>query len=305
MLRFFAEHFGWVADASLVTMQLASGIASAMFLFLVASGLSLIFGVSRIVNFAHGSFYMFGAYFAYSWIRLLASTPGEFWLMLLLASLSVAALGGVLEVLFLRRIYRSDPIFQLLLTFAFVLVLSDVAKIIWGAEGKGVPKPAALAGSVRILGAPYPTYLLLVVAAGLLVGLVLWAVFRRTRWGRLVRAARHSREMLGALGTDVPSLFTQVFMLGSGLAGLAGALVAPIVTAAPGMDASILIEAFVVVVVGGLGSFAGAALASFLVAELKAFGTLVFPAISIVLIYLVMAVVLIFRPSGLFGRREG
>ncbi|MBI4587394.1 MAG: branched-chain amino acid ABC transporter permease [Candidatus Rokubacteria bacterium] len=304
MIRFLAEYFGWLTDPSLVLMQLLSGIAGAMFLFLVASGLSLIFGVSRIVNFAHGSLYMFGAYFAYTWIRVLAGSPGQFWIMLILASLTVAVMGGVLEVIFVRRIYRADPIFQLLLTFAFVLVLSDIAKIFWGAEGKAVPKPGALAGSVKIFGAPFPTYLLLVVAAGLGVGLILWIVFYRTRWGRLVRAARHSRDMLAALGSDVPRLFTEVFMVGSGLAGLAGALVAPIVTAAPGMDASIIIEAFVVVVVGGLGSFLGAALASLLVAELKAFGTLVFPAISIVLAYLVMAVVLIFRPWGLFGRRE-
>lgn len=304
MIDVLVEHFGWLADPSLVTMQLLSGVASAMFLFLVASGLSLIFGVSRIVNFAHGSLYMFGAYFAYTWVRLLSGSPGQFWIMLILASLTVAVMGGVLEILFLRRIYRADPIFQLLLTFAFVLVLADLAKIVWGAEGKGVPKPEALAGSVKVFGAPFPTYLLLVVAAGSAVGLLLWLVFHRTRWGRLVRAARHSRDMLAALGTDVPRLFTEVFMVGSGLAGFAGALVAPIVTAAPGMDASIIIDAFVVVVVGGLGSFLGAALASLLVAELKAFGTLVFPAISMVLAYLVMAVVLIFRPWGLFGRRE-
>ncbi|MBI2160936.1 MAG: branched-chain amino acid ABC transporter permease [candidate division NC10 bacterium] len=304
MLEFFATHFGWLTDVSLVTLQLASGIASAMFLFLVASGLSLIFGVSRIINFAHGSFYMFGAYFAHTWVQLLGGTPGEFWVMLILASLSVALLGGVLEVLFLRRIYHADPIFQLLLTFAFVLLLSDVAKILWGAEGKVVPRPEALAGSVSILGTPFPRYMLLVVAAGFLVGLALWVVFYRTRWGRLVRAARHSRDMLGALGTNVPRLFTQVFMLGSALAGLAGAMVAPIVTAAPGMDASIIIDAFVVVVIGGLGSFLGAALASLLVAVLKALGTVSFPAISMVLAYVVMAVVLIFRPWGLFGRRE-
>jgi branched-subunit amino acid ABC-type transport system permease component len=297
-------NLGWLADPSLIALQAISGVASAMFLFLVASGLSLIFGVSRIVNFAHGAFYMFGAYFAYAWVRALGPTGGQFWIMLVLATVSVAVLGGVIEAVFLRRVYGADPIYQMVATFAFVLILGDVAKLIWGVESKAVVKPAWLNGSLSVFGAVFPSYLLLVTAAGAVVGVLLWAVFRRTRWGRLVRAARHNREVLATLGTDVGRLFTQVFMLGAGLAGLAGALAAPMVTAAPGMDASIIIDAFVVVVIGGLGSFVGAAVAALLIAELKAFGTLIFPSMSIVLVYLVMATVLIVRPWGLFGRRE-
>src|SRR5262245_25823236 len=289
---------------SLFAIQLLSGLANAMFLFLVASGLSLIFGVTRIVNFAHGSFYMLAAYLTYTLVGVLPLGPAAFYVGVLLAAALVAALGGLVEVLLLRRVYRAPELYQLLLTFALVLVAADAVRFIWGADNKTGPEAPGLAGSVRVLGQLFPTYDLAMIAAGPAVALSLWLVFYRTRWGVLIRAAAQDREMVAALGIDQSRLFTGVFVLGSFLAGLAGALQVPRVPLTTVMDTTVIVEAFVVVVIGGMGSVWGALFASILIGVLNAFGILVLPKISIVLMFVVMAAVLVIRPWGLLGRPE-
>ena len=216
----------------------------------------------------------------------------------------MAILGGVIEVTLLRRIYHRDPMMQLILTFGLILIIGTLVLLVWGPDNKSVSRPDALAGSVRIFGQPFPSYYLLVLGLAPVVAVGLWLVFYRTRWGMLVRAATVDREMLGALGVDVSTLYTEVFVFGSWLAGLGGALAAPTVAVALGMDADVLINAFVVVVIGGLGSFAGTLISALLVGELQSFGILIFPAVSIVLLFAIMAVVLIVRPWGLLGRPE-
>jgi len=279
-----------------------TGLAGASSLFLVASGLSLIFGVTRIVNFAHGSLYMLGAFIAYSLTNALPRTVLSFWTGMIAAALVVAVIGFVIERLLLRRLYASPELFQLLATFGIVLVVQDVALKIWGAEDLLGPRAPGLRGAVAIFGQPFPQYELLLIAIGPLVLLVLWLLLRHTRWGILVRAATQDREMTAALGVDQALLFSSVFALGSLLAGLGGALQLPREAASLHTDLSVITEAFVVVVVGGMGSVVGAYLAALLIATLHAFGIVIFPKITLVLIFLVMAVVLVFRPHGLLGK---
>jgi len=296
--------FPWITNGPLITVQVMSGLSVGMFLFLVSVGMSLIFGVTRIVNLAHGSLYMVGAYLMVTLVSVLPDRPWAFWVALLLAPLGVAALGAAIEMGLLRLIYGRDPLMQLILTFGLILVISTLVLLAWGPDNKSVSRPDALAGSVSVLGQPFPSYYLLVLVLSPLVALGLWGIFYRTRWGMLVRAATVDREMLGALGVNVGALYTQVFAFGSWLAGFAGALAAPTVAVALGMDGDVLTTAFVVVVIGGLGSFAGSFVSALMVGLLQSFGILIFPAVSIVLLFALMAVVLIVRPWGLFGRAE-
>src|SRR2546428_7934646 len=255
-----------------------SGLSVGMCLFLVSVGMSLIFGVTRIVNLAHGSFYMVGAYLMVTMVEILPDRPWSFWLALLLAPFGVALLGGIIEVGLLRLIYRRDPLMQLILTFGLILVIGTLVLIAWGPDNKSVARPEALAGSVRILGQPFPSYYLLVLGLAPLVAVCLWLIFYRTRWGMLIRAATVDREMLGALGVDVSRLYTEVFMFASWLAGLGGALAAPTVAVALGMDGDVLITAFVVVVIGGLGRLTGGVLSPLPGGGAPAFRVLLFPA---------------------------
>ena len=296
--------FPWITNGPLIAVQVMSGLSVGMFLFLVSVGMSLIFGVTRIVNLAHGSFYMVSAYLMVTLVEWLPEGAAGFWISLILAPIGVAILGGVIEVTLLRRIYHRDPMMQLILTFGLILIIGTLVLLVWGPDNKSVSRPDALAGSVRVFGQPFPSYYLLVLGLAPVVAIGLWLVFYRTRWGMLVRAATVDREMLGALGVDVSTLYTEVFVFGSWLAGLGGALAAPTVAVALGMDADVLINAFVVVVIGGLGSFAGTLISALLVGELQSFGILIFPAVSIVLLFAIMAVVLIVRPWGLLGRPE-
>ena len=283
-------------------LQALSGLASASSLFLVASGLTVIFGVSRIVNFAHGSLYMLGAYLAWTLVTSLPRGHLGFWGGVLGAALAVGLIGVAMEVLLLRRIYRAPELFQLLATFGVVLIVQDVALMLWGPQDLLGPRAPGLRGSVEIAGMRFPLYELFLIFVGPVVLLLLLLLFRRTRWGMLVRAATQDREMVGALGVNQRWLFTSVFFLGSVLAGLAGALQLPRESVNLHMDLAIIAETFVVVVVGGLGSLGGAFLAALLIGELHAFGILVFPRITLVLVFLVMAVVLVLRPHGLLGR---
>ncbi|WP_057094375.1 ABC transporter permease [Comamonas thiooxydans] len=301
-------------SASGLLAQLLNGLASASSLFLVSVGLSLIFGVTRTINFAHGSFYMLGAFIAYSSVDLLSPHIG-FWPALLLAPLACGALGALTETLLLRRIYKAPELFQLLATFALVLVIKDAALWLWGPEELFGPRATGLEGSVEILGRQFPTYDLFLIAVGPCVLLGLTLLLTRTRFGTLVRAATQDREMVGALGVNQAWLFTAVFALGTLLAGLGGALQLPREPASLEMDMLTIGAAFVVVVVGGMGSIPGAFIAALLVAELKAvciwLGVqeiagfeLSFSKLTLVVEFLVMAVVLIWRPWGLLGKPQ-
>jgi len=284
--------------------QLLTGFAYASTLFLVAAGLTIIFGVTRVVNFAHGSLYMLGAYLAYTITSLLPQTVLGFFGGALLAALMVALVGIAIEMLVLRRIYAAPEIFQLLATFGIVLIVQDLALALWGPEELFAPRVPGLKGAVRIAGAFVPQYTLFLLVVGPLVFALLWFVFRRTRWGICVRAATQDGEMAGALGVNRTLLFTSVFALGAFLAGLAGALQIPRESVNLQMDLGVIVEAFVVVVVGGLGSIGGAALASILIGLLHAFGVWLLPKSVLVLAFVAMALVLIVRPYGLLGRAE-
>ncbi len=301
-------------DLASFIVQLLNGLAGASSLFLVAAGLSLIFGVTRIVNFAHGSFFMVGIYVAYSLVTRFSSTIG-FWPAILAAALSVAILGALVEMTLMRRIYRAPELFQLLATFALVLVIKDAVLWFWGPEELLGPRAPGFKSAVQILGRSFPSYDLLLIVLGPVILGMLWLLLTRTRWGVYVRAATQDREMVGALGVNQAWLFTSVFALGAFLAGLGGALQLPREPASLEMDLNIIGAAFVVVVVGGMGSIPGAFVAALLIAEIKAiciwlgvetiFGVEVsFSKLTLVVEFLVMATVLMLRPWGLFGRPQ-
>jgi branched-chain amino acid transport system permease protein len=294
--------------------QALNGLAAASSLFLVGAGLSLIFGVTRIINIAHGSFYMLGLYLAATFALKEGGGLG-FWGGILAAGLLVAALGALVEVLLLRRIYQAPELFQLLATFALVLIINDAVQYVWGPEDLLGPRAPGLRGSVEILGRNFPAYDLLLIAIGPLVLLLIHLMLAKTRFGRLIRAATQDREMVGALGVNQAMLFTVVFVLGAFLAGFGGALQVAREPANLGLDLVVISDAFVVVVVGGMGSITGAFLAAIIIAEVKAlciglglvhFGAfaLNFSKLTLVAEFLVMAIVLIVRPYGLLGRPQ-
>jgi branched-chain amino acid transport system permease protein len=286
-----------------LSLQILAGLTHAMILFLIASGLSLIFGVTRTINFAHGSLYMLAAYLAVSLGSALPFGPLSLYAAMLVASLCVALLGALIEICFLRRVYRAPELYQLLLTFALVLIIGDAVKLLWGAENRIGLKPAGLDSSVPILGQLFPTYDLAVLAMGPAVGVGLWGLLHRTRWGVLVRAAASDREMVGALGVSQARLFTGAFLVGSWLAGLAGALQVPRQALTTTMDAAIIVEAFVVVVIGGMGNVFGAFLGAVLLGVLQSLGILWLPReFHLALVFLLMATVLVLRPWGLLGK---
>lgn len=294
--------------------QLLNGLAGASSLFLVAAGLTLIFGVTRVVNFAHGSLYMLGAYCAWSLMEALGRGPLGFWGGVLVAGVITALLGAVIEMLLLRRIYGAPELLQLTATFGVVLIVRDAALALWGAEDLLGPRAPGFSGAVQVFGHAVPSYDLLLLALGPLVLLLLWRLLTGTRFGMLVRAATENRVLAGALGIDERRLFTIVFALGAFLAGLAGALQLPREPANLGMDLAIIAEAFVVTVVGGLGSIPGAFLAAVLIGVVKAVCvwlgvirlfdfTVDFPKLTLVAEFVVMALVLAVKPYGLLGRK--
>ena len=284
-------------------VQFLTGLASAASLFLVASGLSIIFGVTRIVNFAHGAFYMLGAYVAFTLTERFSGALG-FWGGIVVAALVVAAVGVLVEMVLLRRIYHAPELFQLLATFGLTLMVEDLVVLIWGPSDLLGRRAPGFKGAVDFFGQNIPTYDLFLIALSPIVLGLLWLLFQRTRWGVLVRAATQDRDMVAALGVNQKWLFTSVFALGVFLAALGGALQIPRDAVHHALDLRIIVDVFVVVVIGGLGSIIGAFVAAVLVSELNAFGILIFPKISIILVFLVMAAVLIVRPWGLFGKPE-
>jgi branched-chain amino acid transport system permease protein len=278
-------------------LNVLNGLSWGMLLFLISVGLTTVFGVLGVLNFAHGSLYMLGAYFS---MQTLQWFP-HFWVGLLIGPLLVAGVGALIEATLLRRVYGRDITFQLLLTFAVLLVLDDAVRLIWGPGFYVVPAPDLLAGTIPVLGEPYPVYRLFLVVVGALAGGGLWFFFQRTRWGRIIRAAAMDREMAEAIGVRVPLLFTGVFALGTWLAAVGGALAAPQQSVGPAMGERIIIESFIVVVCGGLGSFPGALVGALVLGLLESFGTAFAGAAQMALPYFLLALVLLTRPRGLFG----
>lgn len=288
----------------IIGLQVASGLVSAAILFLLAAGLSLIFGVCRVLNLAHGSIFMLATFLAYSLTQLFANTPFNFWLALLLIPLLMAGLGVLVEIALFRRIYGAELLLQLLPTFALIFIVSDVVRFFWGLTGKSVAIPTGFEGAVSIFGVTFPSYYGVIVLAGSLIALGLWSVVYRTRWGLLIRATALDREMSAALGVNEARLFTTVFCLAVWLASVAGVLFAPIAGATLGSDSEAMVDAFVVVVVGGLGSIPGSMLAALLIGMVKAFGILIIPQFAMAFVFGLMVLVLVLRPEGLLGRKE-
>jgi len=300
----FSISLGWISNPTVIARQFIAGLSNGALLFLVSAGLSLIFGVSRIINFAHGAIYMLGAYLAFSVVGAANRDPATFVLAVAVASVGSFIFGALFEIAFLRRIYRSDQAYQLLVTFGLVLILGDAVRLIWGRQESMALAPAGLEGIVRIGTLALPIYRLMLILIGAVVCLALWFLLYKTRMGILIRAATVDRDMLRALGTRTNWLFTLVFGFGAALAGLAGGLSAPIISIGPGLHSQVLIDAFAVVVIGGMGSFPGALVGAFLLGQANAFGVLAFPALAMVLPFVVMTLVLMLRPHGLFGRPE-
>jgi branched-subunit amino acid ABC-type transport system permease component len=284
--------------------QFMSGIARGALLFLVASGLSLTFGVLRVLNFAHGSLYMLGAFLAYSiWKVLLLPTIG-FYLATVISGLIMAGIGLLIEFYLLRRLYSRGWPEQLLATYALILIITDVVKWFWGGEFLSIPRPRPFTGAVFFFGFPFPSYNIFIILIGLALVIFLWWLVYKTRLGDIIRAAAHDRDMVSALGIPIPWLFTWIFILGAFIAGLSGAITAPFGSVALGMDVEIIIECFAVVVIGGMGSLPGTLLGSLIVGQVYSFGIMFKPELALAFIFMVMAIVLIIRPWGFFGRPE-
>jgi branched-chain amino acid transport system permease protein len=284
-----------------LALQFVSGLLKSMFLFLLASGLSLIFGVSRVLNITHGAFYALGAYLFFWTSRGGSLGIGGFAATVAGAGIAIGALGALFERIVLRRVYRGGMLFVALVTFGAVLLFEELIKIIWTGELRAVPRPAGLDGGITLGAHRLPVYDVMLLGLGAAIALGLWFVVERTRFGLLLRAAATDREMLTVLGVDVPLLYTATFAAGACLAAVAGALAAPMVSLTPTMGTQIIIQVFAVVVIGGLGSLPGSLIGALIVGEFEAFGILVSPELAMPMLYLLMAVILIIRPTGLLG----
>ena len=288
-----------LSSASCVVTQASTGLIVGALLFLVAAGLTLIFGVLGVINFAHGSFYMLGAYFALSAYRL----SGSFALSVVVAGLGVGLFGLLLERLFMRRVYNADVLMQLLVCYAFILILDDVVKIVWGPNFQSMGMPEAFqAPPLLIGGGVVPIFYIYLMAAAGFIALLLWAILSKTRIGKIVRAAAHNPSMTSALGLNTSLIYAGVFAFGGMLAGLAGGLAAPVRSMSPGMGFSILIESFIVTVIGGMGSVSGALVGALMIGLIRSFGSIGFPLFVEGTMFFAMAVILIVKPSGLLGK---
>ncbi len=282
-----------------ILIQLLNSLQYGLLLFLVASGLTLIFGIMGVINLAHGSFYMVGAYLAWS----LASMTGNLFVAIVLGIGLSVVLGLALEWLLIRHFYHRDHLYQVLLTYGLILVFEELRSIIWGDDVQGVSVPEILSASIPLTDTlSYPVYRLMMSAVCLLVALGMYLLIRRTRLGMMIRAGAHSRELVETLGINVRLLFQVVFALGIALASFAGMLAAPVSSVYPGMGNQVLIICFVVVVIGGIGSIRGALVAALLIGFAETFGQVFVPQLAGMMVYLLMALVLVLRPEGLFGR---
>jgi branched-subunit amino acid ABC-type transport system permease component len=288
-----------------LTLQFVSGLLKAMFLFLLASGLSLIFGVSRVLNITHGAFYALGAYLMLSVSRTGPLGVGTFAAAAIGVGLALGLLGVAFELTVLRRVYRSGMLFVALVTFGALLMFEEIIKMVWGTALATVPRPVGLEGAIAVGSTNrLPTYNLVLLLVGAAIALGLWLAIERTRFGLIVRAAATDREMLSVLGINVPRVYTLTFALGTSLAAVAGALAAPMLGLSPSMGSLMIIETFAVVVIGGLGSLPGSLIGAIIVGEFEAFGIIVAPEIALPLLYLLMAIILIVRPTGLLGASD-
>ncbi len=278
-----------------------NGLTSAMTFFIIASGLTLIYGVLRILNLAHGSLFMLGAFFTFQLTHWL----GNFWYALILAPFICAGVGVLMERIFIRPVYGLPIPFQLLLTFGLMLLIADIVRIFWGVAFRTVTEPQVLSGTMNILGSSYPRYNFFVIIMGILVGIFIWILLTKTRFGKMIRAASSDREVANGLGINVPWLYTAVFAIGAYLAGLSGVLAAPLRSIMLEMDVHTIIEAFAIVVIGGLGSIPGALIGSLLLGQLNSFGTLYIPRFEMAFMYVFMAIILLIRPKGLLGEEVG
>ena len=278
--------------------QCANALSQAALLFFLGVGLTLIFGIMRIVNFAHGSFYMLGAFIGYTVARL----TGSFWLGLVISPMLAGLIGTSFELGLLRRLYRRDASAFLMVTFGLTLVLGEAIRLLWGVQGLQLPLPSALAGIVFLFDEPFPVYRLFLIVAGAVLAVAIWQFLVRTRLGLLIRATSQNAEMVHALGVNVNLVRSGIFGMGCGLAAFGGVLAAPLVTASLGMAANAIVDAFVIVIIGGMGSFPGSLCAAVLVAFVQVFGTYYFPDFAIAAMYLLMLLVLVIRPGGLLGQ---
>jgi len=281
-------------------INLLNGLSWGMLLFLISMGLTSVFGVMGVLNFAHGSLFMLGSYVSMQIARWFV----PFWLGLLIAPLFVACVAVLIERFLLRPVYGRDVSYQLLLTFGVMLFLDDGIRLIWGPAYHVVNPPELLSGVVPLFSQTYPVYRLFLVVIGPLAGLALWAFFSFSRWGKIIRASAMDREMAGAVGVKVPLLFSAVFAFGAWLAAVGGALAAPHQSVGPAMGEQIIIESFIVVVIGGMGSFAGAFVGSLVLGILGSFGTSLVPDLQMALPYILLALILLTRPRGLFGEES-
>jgi branched-subunit amino acid ABC-type transport system permease component len=288
-------------DISLLFAQFMSGLARGMMFFLIAAGLSLIFGVMNILNFAHATLWLAGAYFCYTFWYLMQDYGFGLWVSIALASLVLAGVGWIIEVLLLRRVYERKLPEQLLLTYGLILVLGDLIKLTWGVEDRLIARPPLVARPIFLFGIPFDSYFVFVILVGVGVALGLWWFLKRTKYGHIVRAAVFSREMVSALGIRIPRIYTGVFVVGVFIAGLAGAVQAPVGSITLGMDMAVIVQAFCVVVIGGFGSLLGTFVGAMIVGEVYSFSILFWPQGALVLIFVVTAFILIVRPWGLFG----
>ncbi|MFA7668196.1 MAG: branched-chain amino acid ABC transporter permease [Burkholderiaceae bacterium] len=293
------ELFECVTSLSCIVTQTSTGLIVGALLFLVAAGLTLIFGVLGVINFAHGSLYMLGAY-----IGLTAyHTTGSYLLAVVGAGVGVALFSVVFERLFMRRVYNADVLMQLLVCYAFILILDDVVKLVWGAEFRSMGMPPAFqVPPLFIGGGIVPVFYLVLMGAASLIALALWYVLKHTRTGKVVRAAAHNPVMTSALGINTHLIYAGVFACGGMLAGIAGALAGPVRSMSPGMGFSILIESFIVTVIGGMGSVSGALVGALLIGMIRSFGSIGFPDFVEGLMFLAMGLILVLRPGGLMGR---
>ena len=286
----------------MLALQFVSGLETAAILFLLAAGLSIIYGVCHVLNLAHGSFFGLAIYLAVAAEQLIP-TEGAFWWALLVVPLFLALLGAALEVLVFRRLYRFDVLVQTLPTVALVFILSDLTKMIWGGASRSVAMPELLSAPIEFMDMFIPGYYVFVAVAGALTAVAVWLLVYRSEWGLLLRATSVDRETAQALGVNSDRMFTHVFALSFALCGLAGVLIAPLSGANPGTELDATVDAFAVVVIGGLGSIWGALLSALLIGMVKAFGILVLPQFAMAFVFALMAVVLIVRPKGLLGAR--
>ncbi|MCF6178817.1 MAG: branched-chain amino acid ABC transporter permease [Geopsychrobacter sp.] len=286
-------------ELSFYLVQLLNAIQYGFLLFLVASGLTLLFGIMGIINLAHGSFYMLGSYLAY-W---LTGVTGSLWLGILLGLPIALAVGYLVERFAISFLFKLDHLYQVLLTFALILVFNELQQILWGTDVHSVPIPAILSGSFQLTeNQSYPVYRLFISAACIALAGAMYWVIQKTRLGMTIRAGASNREMVQALGINVNRLFAFVFSMGVGLAAFAGMLAAPIDSVYPGMGDNVLIISFVVVVIGGTGSIKGAFVGAMLIGLVSTFGKVLLPEMASVVVYALMAIILLWRPQGLFGK---